>query len=99
MFSRGIERDQWHKMGYKMKREKLKLFITQRRHSTSGLNPGMIFQNESFRLAFFLKLKSKEPVFLFSRLGCLVEKEVIYERELLKFSNLLVDEDILPRAS
>ena len=97
MFSRGIERDQWHKMGYKMKREKL--FITQRRHSTSGLNPGMIFQNESFRLAFFLKLKGKEPVFLFSRLGCLVEKELIYERELLKFNNLLVDEDILPRAS
>ena len=53
----------------------------------------MIFQDESLGLAV-LKLKSQS---LFSYVRRPVEKKLIYERKLIKFNNLLVDKDILPR--
>ena len=54
----------------------------------------MIFQGESFGLALVLKLKSQS---LFAHVRRPVEKELIYEKELIKFNDLLVDKNILPR--
>ena len=79
-----------------MKREKLSLVS----HTKEAFYVrGMIFQDASFGLALVLKLKTKEPALLFPHLRCLVEKELIYEREVTKFNCLLDDKDFLSRPS